>query len=151
VTRKGHTLLGVISSSCSYAASAMARALFARRVVDELDRLHDRLDQPGYRARRVALSPAWMAVRRTDDRRTGRHHPPVFSSRSQLALRERVLVDSPPPTRPSSESWRERLRTRENYSLAARFTMGDLTMLRKELLAGFLIAGFISFHVPATW
>jgi hypothetical protein len=60
-------------------------------------------------------------------------------------------VDSPPPTRPSSESWRERLRSRENYSLAARFTMGDLTMLRKELLAGFLIAGFISFHVPATW
>ena len=29
--------------------------------------------------------------------------------------------------------------------------MGDLTMLRKELAAGFLIAGFISVHVPASW
>ena len=51
----------------------------------------------------------------------------------------------------SSQSWRERARDRENYRLAANFTIGDLTMLRKELLAGFLVAGFIMVDVPNRW
>ena len=29
--------------------------------------------------------------------------------------------------------------------------MGDFTMLRKELLAGFVVAGFVSVHVPSAW
>jgi len=34
---------------------------------------------------------------------------------------------------------------------AARFTLGDITMLRRELLTGFLVAGFLTVHVPALW
>ena len=41
--------------------------------------------------------------------------------------------------------WRERL------VLSARYTMGDLTMVRKELVIGFVVAGFVSVHVPNSW
>jgi YHS domain-containing protein/uncharacterized membrane protein YraQ (UPF0718 family) len=153
------SLLGVISSSCSYAASAMARALFARgaswtnsivfmiastNLVIELGVVLYLLLGWQFVAGQLfggVVMIAGLALLT---------HL-VFSERSQATLRERVLVDSPPPIRPSSEGWRERFRSRENYRLAARYTMGDLTMLRKELLAGFLIAGFVSTHVPATW
>jgi len=76
----------------------------------------------------------------------------TWSSRGdERTLHDRVLAGSPPPTRTITGSWRERLSTRRTYARAARYTMGDLTMLRQELAAGFLIAGFISVHVPSSW
>jgi len=41
-----------------------------------------------------------------------------------------------------------RVRTRAGWSDAAGYTISDLSMLRKELLVGFLIAGFLSKLVP---
>jgi hypothetical protein len=153
------SVLGVISSSCSYAASAMSRALFGRgaswtnsivfmvastNLVIELGIvLYLLLGWPFVAAQFVggaimiaALSFATHAV---------------FSRRYQDALRQRVERDSPPPIRAVNQTWRERSRDRENYRLAARFTMGDLTMLRKELFAGFVVAGFIMADVPNRW
>jgi uncharacterized protein len=153
------SVLGVISSSCSYAASAMSRALFARgaswtnsivfmvastNLVIELGIvLYLLLGWPFVAAQFVggaimiaALSFATHAV---------------FSRRYQDALRQRVERDAPPPMRAVNQTWRERSRDRENYRLAARFTMGDLTMLRKELFAGFVVAGFIMADVPNRW
>jgi len=75
----------------------------------------------------------------------------VFSRRYQDAMRERVLRDSPPAMSSLTQTWRERARDKENYRLAARFTIGDLTMLRKELLAGFVVAGFLMSDVPNRW
>jgi uncharacterized membrane protein YraQ (UPF0718 family)/YHS domain-containing protein len=153
------SLLGAISSSCSYAASAMARALFARgaswsnamifmiastNLVIELGVVLYLLlgwqfvvaQIVGGVVMIIALS---LLVR-------------LFFSRSrQERLRQRVIADSPAPLGEASPDWRQRLRQRRNYSLAARFTLGDITMLRRELLTGFLVAGFLTVHVPALW
>ena len=151
--------LGVISSSCSYAASAMARALFGRgaswtnslvfmiastNLVIELGIvLYLLLGWQFLVAQFVggALMIALLSF--------VTHF--VFSRRYEDRLRTRVEHDSPPSMRTSGQSWRERARDRENYRVAARFTMGDLTMLRKELLAGFLVAGFLMVDVPNSW
>ncbi|PZS12568.1 MAG: hypothetical protein DLM60_22100, partial [Pseudonocardiales bacterium] len=42
----------------------------------------------------------------------------------------------------------ERIRSRAGWSDAAGYTISDLTMLRKELLIGFLVAGFATVLVP---
>ena len=153
------SLLGIISSSCSYAASAMSRALFARgaswtnsivfmvastNLVIELGVVLYLLLGWQFVAAQL-LGGVFMVAG------LALLIPLVFSSRRQGDLRQRVLTDSPPPTSTSTTSWRERLAKRESYQLAAKYTMGDLTMLRKELVAGFLVAGFISVHVPAAW
>ena len=153
------SVLGVISSSCSYAASAMSRALFARgaswtnslvfmiastNLVIELGVvLYLLLGWQFVAAQFIggAIMIAGLAL--------VTHL--VFSRRYEEQLRTRVLEDSPPPSHATTNSWRTRLSTRQNYELAARYTMGDLTMLRRELLAGFIVAGFLSVHVPATW
>ena len=46
--------------------------------------------------------------------------------------------------------WRERIRSRAGWSEASGFTISDLTMIRKEMAAGFVIAGFAAALVP-TW
>ncbi|MEO7194379.1 MAG: permease [Pseudonocardiaceae bacterium] len=45
-------------------------------------------------------------------------------------------------------SLRERIRSRAGWSDAAGYTVSDLTMLRKELVIGFLVAGFATVLVP---
>ncbi len=153
------SLLGAISSSCSYAASAMGRALFARgaswtnslvfmiastNLVIELGIvLYLILGWPFVLAEfvggvvMIALIALAVGV--------------AFSARHQDALREHVLIDAPPPSHQNEGSWRARLGMRESYVNAARYTVGDLTMVRKELFAGFLVAGFLSVHVPVSW
>jgi hypothetical protein len=153
------SVLGVISSSCSYAASAMSRALFARgaswtnsiifmiastNLVIELGIvLYLLLGWQFVVAQFVGGVLMVAALSFTT------HF--VFSRRYQDQLREHVLGDSPPAMGGVNESWRARAREKENYQLAARFAIGDLTMLRKELLAGFVVAGFIMADVPNRW
>lgn len=152
-------LLGVISSSCSYAASAMSRALFARgaswtnsivfmvastNLVIELGIvLYLLLGWQFLIAQFIGGVIMIVAL--------AGFAGLFFSKGSQEELRQRVLADSPDVSTRRSISWRERLRARRYYELSARYTMGDFTMLRKELLAGFLIAGFLSVHVPSSW
>ncbi len=45
-------------------------------------------------------------------------------------------------------SWRRRVRTRAGWSEASGYTVSDVTMLRKELVIGFVVAGFASMAVP---
>jgi len=45
-------------------------------------------------------------------------------------------------------SWRRRVRTRAGWSEASGYTVSDVTMLRKELVIGFVVAGFASIAVP---
>jgi uncharacterized protein len=152
------SLLGVISSSCSYAASALSRALFARgaswsnalifmvastNLVIELGVLLYLL--LGWRFLLAQLvGGVVMVVLLALTTRV------MFSALRQQQLRTRVVSDAPPAEQPSPSRWRERL-DREHVVSAARYTIGDLTMLRKELFAGFLVAGFIAVHVPTTW
>src|SRR3954471_6456754 len=47
-----------------------------------------------------------------------------------------------------SEPWRTRIRSIGGWSDAASYTISDLTMLRREIVIGFVIAGFADAAVP---
>jgi uncharacterized protein len=147
------TLLGTLSSSCSYAASAMSRALFARgsswtnslifmvastNLVIELGVvLFVLLGWPFVVAQLVGgLVMVVLLIALT---------PLIFRRRAVDAISARVADDSTSTMASPSLGRRERL------GLSARYTMGDLTMVRKELLIGFVVAGFLSVHVPNSW
>jgi uncharacterized protein len=152
------SVLGVISSSCSYAASAASRALFARgaswtnsvifmvastNLVVELGIVLYLL--LGWKFLLAQLvGGVMMVVLLAMTTRV------LFRAARAARLEARVLTDAPPLAHVEG-TWRERLRDRENLSAAARYTIGDLTMLRRELVAGFVIAGFVSADVPASW
>jgi uncharacterized membrane protein YraQ (UPF0718 family)/YHS domain-containing protein len=147
------TLLGTLSSSCSYAASAMSRALFARgsswtnslifmvastNLVIELGVvLFVLLGWPFVVAQLVGGIVMVVLVLAFT--------PLLFRRDTVERLTSRVADDSSSSTASSSLSRRERL------GLSARYTMGDLTMVRKELIIGFVVAGFLSVHVPNSW
>ncbi len=153
------SLLGVISSSCSYAASAMARAVFARgaswtnaiifmvastNLVIELGIVLYLLLGWQFVAAQLfggVVMVVSLALL------TGL----MFSKKSQDQLRDHVEQSAPPLAQVSGTSWRERFRTPRYYQRASQFTLGDFTMLRKELVAGFLVAGFLTVHVPNAW
>jgi len=46
--------------------------------------------------------------------------------------------------------WRSRVRSRAGWSDASGYTISDLTMLPKELVSGFVVAGFASMAVPTS-
>jgi YHS domain-containing protein/uncharacterized membrane protein YraQ (UPF0718 family) len=46
--------------------------------------------------------------------------------------------------------WRQRVRSRGGWADAASYTMADLTMLRREMVLGYLVAGFLAVLVPST-
>ena len=56
-----------------------------------------------------------------------------------------------PGTGHEPESWRAAILTRAGWANAASFTIADLTMLRRELLIGFLGAGILAVAVPAAF
>jgi YHS domain-containing protein/uncharacterized membrane protein YraQ (UPF0718 family) len=147
------SLLGMLSSSCSYAASAMARALFARgaswtnsivfmvastNLVIELGVvLFVLLGWPFVLAQLIGgIVMVVLLISLT---------PLIFRRARVENLGQRVAddtatsVSSPPTSR------------RARVGLSARYTMGDLTMVRKELVIGFVVAGFLSVHVPSSW
>jgi uncharacterized membrane protein YraQ (UPF0718 family)/YHS domain-containing protein len=173
--------LGMVSSSCSYAAAALAKSLFARgadftasmvfmfastNLVVELGIVLWLLigwqfalaEFVGGAIMIVALAvllPRVIPRRWTDDARTRlntgasesdahRHHEtPTDTTEAATANSaqdpERRLV-------------RERIRSRAGWSDAASYTISDLTMLRKELVIGFVVAGFVTVLVPtAVW
>jgi uncharacterized membrane protein YraQ (UPF0718 family)/YHS domain-containing protein len=153
------SLLGMLSSSCSYAASALARALFARgaswsnalvfmvastNLVIELGVLLYLLLGWQFLMAQLVGGVVMVVLLALTTR-------VMFNARREAKLKSRVLLESPPSEHALNTTWRERFRDRESLSLAARYTLGDLRMLRKELLAGFLVAGFLSVHVPTSW
>ena len=151
------SMLGALSSSCSYAASAMTRALFSRgaswtnsvvfmvastNLVIELGVvLYLVLGWQFLVAEFVG--GAVMIVLLAIFTRV------VFTARRVDALHARLdSSEAPTHVSPSSSA---HMANRERVARASRYTMGDLTMIRVELVAGFLVAGFLSAHVPASW
>ncbi|MGH9056387.1 MAG: permease [Acidimicrobiales bacterium] len=155
------SLYGAASSSCSYAASAMARSLFARgadfvaamvfmfastNLVVELGIVL--LVLIGWQfvvaefvggvimiAFLVAAGGLWFRGRALDRARAlaeGRDAAPHHATQAA-----------------AKGGWKERARTVSGWADAASYTMSDLTMLRREITAGFLIAGFLTVLVPA--
>jgi uncharacterized protein len=157
---------GAISSSCSYAASALAKTLFARgadftaaqafmfastNLVVELGIVLWLLIGWQFAAAEFiggALMIALLAL----------VLPRVIPAAAQEAARDSLSGGDDPHAGHgdsqdghASGSWRTRIRSLAGWSDAAGYTISDLTMLRKELVVGFVVAGFADAAVPVSF
>src|SRR5450755_446546 len=160
---------GAISSSCSYAASALAKTLFARgadftaaqafmfastNLVLELGIVLWLLIGWQFAAAEFiggAIMIALLALV------LPRIVPPAQQAAARDALTGPGASDDGPhaaghgePTAHTSGSWRTRVRSVSGWADAAGYTISDLTMLRKELIIGFVVAGFADAAVPVS-
>ena len=149
-------VLGAASSSCSYAASALAKTLFARgadfttaqifmfastNLVVELGIVLWLLigwqfalaELVGGLVMVVLLAVVLPRVVRPAD---------ALAARQRLQDEHAEAVHDVEPGR-----WR----TLGGWADAAGYTIGDLTMLRRELAIGFVIAGFADMAVPTSF
>src|SRR5580765_1854168 len=151
---------GMVSSSCSYAASALAKTLFQRgadftaaqafmfastNLVLELGIVLWLLIGWEFAAAEFvggAIMIALLAV----------VLPRVVRAPEQ-ALARATLGDTQHDhgTAHAEGPLRERLRSVGGWSDAASYTISDLTMLRKELVIGFVVAGFADAAVPVSF
>lgn len=145
--------LGALSSSCSYAASSMSRALFARGatwnnsvifmvastnlVVELAVVLAALVGWPFVLAQLVGGVVMIVLL--------GIAVPLAFSRSRRERLRAHVGAEE------GSDSGPRAVGPLDRASVSARYTVGDLAMVRREMLAGFLVAGFLSVHVPRSW
>jgi len=158
---------GMVSSSCSYAASAMAKSLFAKgadyvaamvfmfastNLVLELGIVLIVLMGWQFAVSEfvggiimigllATLGALWLRGRRIVEARErvsahgagGEHqHGPGESADLQR------------------EPWSVRLRSKGGWADSATYTMSDLTMLRRELVVGYVVAGFLAVLVPTS-
>ena len=151
------TLFGAASSSCSYAASAMAKTLFQRgadfvssmvfmfastNLVIELGIVLWVLLGWEF-ALAEFVGGAIMIV--------------LFSLLARLVLRRREIEAARAGLAEGGHEhggaagragWRERLTSPAGWADAASYTLADAKMLRKEMAAGYLVAGFLAVLVP---
>ena len=162
---------GMVSSSCSYAATAMAKSLFQKgadfvtamifmfastNLVIELGIVLVILMGWQFAAAEfvggpimivlLAFSGGWIitgAVTRSARRRlqegqgAGGHDHLVMSG-----------VSSERQAEVAGQPWTVKLRSRADWADAASYTMADLKMLRRELVVGYVVAGFLAVLVP---
>jgi uncharacterized membrane protein YraQ (UPF0718 family)/YHS domain-containing protein len=162
--------LGMVSSSCSYAATALAKSLFARgadftssmvfmfastNLVVELGlvlwlllgwqfALAEFIGGAIMITMLAVVVPrvipaTWIESARTR-LNTGAGEAGGHAHHGQPA--EGLDAEA------GQRSLRQRIRSRAGWSDAAAYTISDLTMLRKELLIGFLVAGLATVLVP---
>jgi uncharacterized protein len=154
---------GMVSSSCSYAATAMAKSLFVKgadfvaatvfmfastNLVIELGIVIIVLIGWQFAVSEF-IGGVIMIVLLTV--------AGAFWLRGRLVVqaRERLTNGGPdhqhgPPENIAlqHEPWATRLRSKSGWADAAAYTMADLTMLRKELAIGYTAAGFLAVLVP---
>ncbi len=164
------SVFGMASSSCSYAAAAVAKSLFqmgadfvssmifmfaSTNLVVELGIVLAVLMGWQFVAAELVGGPimivllaltggfvvhramAERARRRLDAASAGGHdHHAIVSDERQAEL-ERT-------------PWSRKLRSRDAWSDAAGYTMMDVNMLRKELVIGYTVAGFLTVLVPTS-
>ncbi len=157
---------GMASSSCSYAAAAMAKSIFARgadfvtstvfmfastNLVVELGIVLVVLIGWQFAAGEfvggaimivlLAVGGGWWFRRRSVDQ-----------ARAHLASESADGHQHGSAARTGDElrraPWSQKLRSRAGWADAATYTMADLTMLRRELLVGYTVAGFLAVLVP---
>ena len=162
------SLLGMASSSCSYAASALAKSLFQRgadfttamvfmfastNLVVELGIILWLLIGWQFTLAQFVGGAVMIVL-------LGVLVPRCVPARLVTAARQRLDRDAadheqddqlPTEARDcdAGDSLARRLRQRSRWADAAGYTICDLTMLRREILVGFVLAGFASVAVPA--
>lgn len=193
---------GAISSSCSYAASAMARSLFAggadfltsmvfmfastnlvvelgivlvvligwQFAVSEfvggaimivllvmvggvaLTRRH--VDSARSRVTGADAGSAPDHGRSSGERSPTQHspaeHSPAEHSPAEHCSADNCSGEPSAEARLSELPWRTKLRSTAGWVDAASYTMADLTMLRKEMVVGFVVAGLLAVLVPTS-
>ena len=165
------SFFGMVSSSCSYAASALAKSLFSRgadftssmifmfastNLVVELGivlwlligwqfAVAEFLGGFIMIAVLAVVLPRVVDVAELDAARArlraGKAGASGHEAHAAMAEDEPTRVAKP---------WRERLRSRAGWADASGYTISDVTMLRKELIIGYVIAGFASMAVPTS-
>jgi uncharacterized membrane protein YraQ (UPF0718 family)/YHS domain-containing protein len=163
-------LFGAISSSCSYAASALAKTLFARgadftaaqafmfastNLVVELGIVLWLLIGWQFALAEFVGGAIMIAL-------LALALPRIVGAREQEGARDALAAASvdgsgghdphaghgDPEAQRTALPWRQRIRSRAGWADAAGYTISDLTMLRKELVIGFVVAGFADAAVP---
>jgi uncharacterized protein len=155
---------GMVSSSCSYAASAMSKSLFVKgadfvsanvfmfastNLVVELGIVLVVLMGWQFAASEfiggvimivlfTLLASMWLRGRL------------VVQARERLASAVDHGHQHGPPENVAlqHEPWSTRLRSKAGWADAATYTMGDLTMIRREVVIGYVVAGFVASLVP---
>ncbi|MFN2452274.1 MAG: permease [Candidatus Dormibacteria bacterium] len=160
------TFLGTVSSSCSYAATAMAKSLFSKganftaalvfmiastNLVIELGIVLALLIGWQFTASEFVGGLLMIALLAVVARFT-LPRDAVAAARARLRA---VGDDSEDGSLAGVDvrlPLRARLRSRGGWADAASYTMADLTMLRREMVIGFTVAGFLAVLVPdAVW
>jgi len=165
---------GMISSSCSYAASAMAKSLFQKgadfwsamafmfastNLVLELGIVLYVLLGWQYTAAEFVGGPIMIALlvvagsvvisnKMTNDARVRLRSGAAGAGghdHATMAPDDATTVDG--DTALQAQPWALKLRSKAGWADAASYTMADLTMLRKELVIGYVIAGFLEVAV----
>jgi uncharacterized protein len=156
---------GMVSSSCSYAASAMAKSLFVKgadylaamvfmfastNLVVELGIVLIVLMGWQFAVSEfvggivmilllATIGSLWLRGRR------------IVEARERLVSQEEADEHQHGPGRTSSRRpWTVRARTAAGWADSATYTMADLTMLRRELFIGYTVAGFLAVLVPTS-
>lgn len=161
------SLLGIASSSCSYAATALAKSLFQRgadftaamvfmfastNLVIELGivlwlLLGWQFAVAEFVGGAIMIALFWLLA------------PRIFPAKQIEAARQRVNARSAADAHDhgamaaaelSALPLNERLKSRAGWVAAASYTISDLKMLRRELLIGYLVAGVLTVVVPAS-
>jgi hypothetical protein len=164
------TAYGMVSSSCSYAASAMAKSLFVRgadyiaamvfmfastNLVIELGIVLIVLMGWQFAVSEfvggfimvgllATLGALWLRGRL------------VVAARARLEGRSsadhQLAHAGGAEDVPEATSVRRQLRSPAKWADSATYTMADLTMLRRDLVLGYVVAGFLAVLVPtSTW
>jgi len=164
------TGFGMVSSSCSYAATAMAKSLFQKgadfvtamifmfastNLVIELGIVLVALMGWQFMAAEFVGGPIMIVLlaltggfvikagmqararKRLEEGHAGGHDHEAMAGVSHD--RQEELERTP---------WRQKLTSRSAWSDAAGYTMADITMLRLELVIGYVVAGFLAVVVP---
>jgi uncharacterized protein len=164
------TGFGMVSSSCSYAATAMAKSLFQKgadfvaamvfmfastNLVIELGIVLIVLMGWQFAAAEfvggaimivlLALTGGFVIGRTLAERARARLQLVAVASHDHHAM---AAVSEQRQAELERTPWRAKLRSKAAWSDAASYTMADLTMLRRELVIGYLVAGFLSVLVP---
>lgn len=162
---------GMVSSSCSYAASALAKTLFARgadftaaqafmfastNLVLELGIVLWLLIGWEFAAAEfvggvIMIALLYVVLPRVVDPREQESARSQLSSDASHGGHDAHAGHGDTDAPHATGSWRNRVRSLAGWSDAASYTISDVTMLRKELVIGFVVAGFADAAVPVSF
>lgn len=158
------TFFGMVSSSCSYAATAMAKSLFQKganftaamvfmfastNLVIELGLVLWILVGWQFAAGEFVGGLIMIALFAGLSRFV--LAPAMIEvARNRLGDDEEVSEAGADSGVRQRSSWRERLSSKAGWADAAGYAMADINMLRKEMAVGYVVAGFLAVLVPTS-